>query len=91
MKFKLPKEISSCLVKTGTTCTIVEDMLKSLNLSLGVKGINGPHGILSKKRRKVNLLEYLHQPHEYLNIISNLESWDEVPKILHPSINSSLK
>jgi len=59
-------------------------MLKDLNLPLGFKRNYDTMDLISEKRKNLKLVEYVHHPLEQLDMIKNLESLEEVQRIIFP-------
>ena len=50
-------------------------MLSQLNFQKEDKWKYGPHKVISNRRHKAKLIEYIHQPNEKLLKDENLKSW----------------
>ena len=82
--FRIPQQIGPFTVKIRTTQALVKEMLKDLNLPLGFKRNYDTMDLISEKRKNLKLVEYVHHPLEQLDMIKNLESLEEVQRIIFP-------
>jgi len=80
--FKLKKELGPFIVKDNSTLQEVEEHLKEMGLDLTKAWNYDPHGVITTIRKKYGLLPYPHKSNPDIENLANLESLEDVQRIL---------
>lgn len=80
--FKLPYTIGPFSAKNRKARDITDDLLKNMKFQKGKKMHYDPYHVILEKREKIRISIYEHQADPELEKVANLESWEQVKKIL---------